>query len=119
MREEGVKRRAARGVEVAPGDLFYHRRDLRFAATGIGGRRVRRRKRERRREKERPCDAHRSGERAASGNATAVEDGLWQVELGSDVTAGLDAGSNRLEVVVVSKLVALPSLGSYEFVTAP
>lgn len=55
----------------------------------------------------------------AQGDATAVGDGVWSVELGSDVTTGLEAGSNRIEVVVVSKLVALPSLASYDFVTAP
>jgi peptide/nickel transport system substrate-binding protein len=60
-----------------------------------------------------------TGELVSSGAAEAAEDGLWQVTLGSDLTSGLEAGSNRLEVVVVSKLVALPSLASFEFVTAP
>lgn len=59
------------------------------------------------------------GELVASGEATASQDGLWQVELGTDVTSNLSAGGNRLEVIVVSKLVALPSLGTYQFVTAP
>jgi len=35
------------------------------------------------------------------------------------VTSELEAGSNRIEVIVVSNLVALPSLGSMEFVIAP
>ena len=60
-----------------------------------------------------------NGDLAGTGPATASEDGLWTVELGPDVTSGLEAGSNRLEVIVVSKLVALPSLGTYQFVTAP
>ncbi|MFQ5459612.1 MAG: ABC transporter substrate-binding protein, partial [Anaerolineae bacterium] len=60
-----------------------------------------------------------TGELVDSGTATAVEDGLWRVQLAPELTSGLEAGSNRLEVVVVSKLVALPSLGAIEFVTTP
>jgi peptide/nickel transport system substrate-binding protein len=59
-----------------------------------------------------------NGELAASGAAEAIEDGLWQVSLGADVTGQLAAGSNRLEVVVVSKLVAVPVFDSVVFVTA-
>ncbi len=58
------------------------------------------------------------GEVAYVGQATAVEDGLWKVELSADVTGKLEAGSNRLEVVVVSKRVALPSTDALTFVTA-
>ena len=58
-----------------------------------------------------------TGELVETGEAAGVEDGLWEVTLGSDLTSGLEAGSNRLEVVVVSNLVALPSLGSMDFVT--
>ncbi len=60
-----------------------------------------------------------NGELATVGEAEAVEDGLWQVKLGPDVTGKLEAGSNKLEVVVVSKLVAVPSFASAQFVTAP
>lgn len=60
-----------------------------------------------------------AGELVAEGTAEAVEDGLWQVVLGADVTEGLAEGSNRLDVVAVSKLVAIPRLASYEFVSAP
>lgn len=60
-----------------------------------------------------------TGALASTGVAEAAEDGLWTVTLAADMTSALAAGSNRLEVVVVSKLVALPSLGSYQFVTAP
>ncbi len=60
-----------------------------------------------------------SGALVDSGNAEAVEDGAWQVTLGSDTTSGLDAGSNRIEVIVVSQIVALPSLGAMDFVSTP
>ena len=60
-----------------------------------------------------------NGALVAEGVAENAEDGVWQAVLGSDVTGGLAEGSNRLDVVVVSKLVAIPALSSYEFVTAP
>lgn len=60
-----------------------------------------------------------AGELVDTGAAQNVADGHWQVELGSGVTQGLAEGSNRLEVVVVSNLVALPSLGSVDFVSSP
>lgn len=58
------------------------------------------------------------GELAFVGNAEAVDDGLWEVVLSADVTSELTAGSNRLEVVVVSKRVAVPSSDALIFVTA-
>lgn len=58
-----------------------------------------------------------TGEMVETGEATAVEDGLWEVVLPADTTEALEAGSTRLEVVVASNVVALPSLASYEFVT--
>jgi peptide/nickel transport system substrate-binding protein len=58
-----------------------------------------------------------TGALAESGEATAVEDGLWEVVLSADTTGALEAGSNRLEVVVVSKRVALPASESITFVT--
>ena len=51
------------------------------------------------------------------GEAEAIEDGLWEAVLDGDVTGDLTAGSNRLEIVVVSKTVALPSFESITFVT--
>ncbi|MGW8319804.1 MAG: ABC transporter substrate-binding protein [Candidatus Promineifilaceae bacterium] len=60
-----------------------------------------------------------NGELAAEGAAEAVEDGLWEIVLSSDVTAELPEGSSRLDVVIVSNLVAIPRLASFEFVTAP
>jgi peptide/nickel transport system substrate-binding protein len=59
-----------------------------------------------------------TGELAYVGEATAVEDGLWQATLTADVTGKLAAGSNRLEVVAVSKRVAVPSFDSITFVTS-
>ena len=52
------------------------------------------------------------------GQATAEKDGAWKVALPADVTKKLAAGSNVLEAVVVSKLVALPVSQSVQFVTA-
>jgi peptide/nickel transport system substrate-binding protein len=60
-----------------------------------------------------------TGEMVESGQAEAVEDGLWQVTLSSDTTSALEEGSNRLEIVVASKLVALPRVAGFEFVTTP
>jgi peptide/nickel transport system substrate-binding protein len=60
-----------------------------------------------------------TGELVAEGTAEAVEDGLWQVVLGSDVTSEMAEGSNRLDIVAVSRLVAIPRVASYEFVTSP
>ncbi len=60
-----------------------------------------------------------TGNVAFVGEAEAVEDGLWEITLDADVTGDLEAGSNQLEVVVVSKRVAVPSTDSLSFVTAP
>jgi len=55
----------------------------------------------------------------AKGDAVLVSDGSYQVVIGADVTSKLAAGANKLEVVVVSKLVSIPAFQSLEFVTAP
>lgn len=60
-----------------------------------------------------------TGAQVEQGTAEAVEDGLWTVTLSEETTSALEEGSNRLEIVVVSNLVALPSLGEYQFVTTP
>jgi peptide/nickel transport system substrate-binding protein len=60
-----------------------------------------------------------NGALAEVGVAEAVEDGLWEITLSAETTGALEAGSNRLEVVVVSRLVALPSFTDLQFVTAP
>jgi len=59
-----------------------------------------------------------NGELAASGDAVAMEDGYFEVVLSADLTAELETGSNLLEVVVISKLVAIPSSISMSFLTA-
>jgi peptide/nickel transport system substrate-binding protein len=60
-----------------------------------------------------------NGVLAEVGAAEAIDDGLWEVTLSAETTGSLEAGSNRLEVVVVSRLVALPSFTDLQFVTAP
>jgi peptide/nickel transport system substrate-binding protein len=52
----------------------------------------------------------------ATGDAELVADGQYKVTLGADVTGKLEAGSYKLEVAVVSKLVSIPSFASLEFV---
>ncbi|MCS7236417.1 MAG: ABC transporter substrate-binding protein [Armatimonadota bacterium] len=43
----------------------------------------------------------------------------WRVVLGREVTSRLRPGSNRLEVVVVSKAVSVPAFGSATFTSLP
>jgi peptide/nickel transport system substrate-binding protein len=57
------------------------------------------------------------GDIAVVADATAVKDGEWSISLTADQTNKLAPGSNRLEVVVVSKLVAIPTAESFSFVT--
>jgi peptide/nickel transport system substrate-binding protein len=59
-----------------------------------------------------------TGQVAEVGQAEAVADGQWKITLSAEVTGKLEAGSNQLEVVAVSKLVALPSTDALTFVTA-
>ncbi|MCJ7738905.1 MAG: ABC transporter substrate-binding protein [Anaerolineae bacterium] len=58
-----------------------------------------------------------TGALAFTGDATAVEDGYWQVTLGSDITGELEAGSNRLAIIVVSKNALVPVRQTVDFVT--
>jgi peptide/nickel transport system substrate-binding protein len=51
------------------------------------------------------------------GEAVGVEDGLFEIVMTPEITGALTAGSNTLEVVVVSKLVAVPASVSLTFVT--
>jgi peptide/nickel transport system substrate-binding protein len=60
-----------------------------------------------------------NGDLAATGSAEAVEDGKYKVVLGADVTGKLEAGSDRIEIAVTSKVVSIPSFASMEFVTVP
>lgn len=59
-----------------------------------------------------------TGELAFSGTAEAVSDGVWKVTLPADKTATLTAGSTKLTIVVVSKLLSIPAFESIEFVTS-
>ena len=54
---------------------------------------------------------------AFQGEAVNVAEGQWQIALTADQTAELALGANSLEVVVVSKLVAVPTSGSFSFLT--
>ena len=58
-----------------------------------------------------------TGELAYVGEATAVEDGYWQAVLSADVTGALEAGSNRLAIIVVSERALLPVQETLQFVT--
>ncbi len=58
-------------------------------------------------------------ELAATGVAELAGEGYYTVTLPAELTAKLEAGSNRLEVVVVSKLVSIPTFAPFQFVTAP
>jgi peptide/nickel transport system substrate-binding protein len=58
-----------------------------------------------------------TGATAVTGRAEAVEDGLFRITLSADQTSELVSGANKMEVVVVSKAVAIPSSTSFEFVT--
>lgn len=53
-------------------------------------------------------------ERAA---AEEVRAGLWRIRLTGKQTARLSAGSNRLEVIVTPRVVAVPSFKTFWFVT--
>lgn len=57
------------------------------------------------------------GELVELANAEAVRDGVWRIVLSSKQSARLPLGSNRLEVVVTSRVVALPSFKTFRFVT--
>lgn len=58
-----------------------------------------------------------TGQLKLVGEAQAAQDGLWKVVLSPEQTAQLAAGANRLEVIVVSKLVSIPSTDEATFVT--
>ena len=60
-----------------------------------------------------------TGAVAGVGDATAVEDGHYQVTLGPDVTSKLPSGAARLEVAAVLIPVAVPSFTSLDFVAVP
>jgi peptide/nickel transport system substrate-binding protein len=53
----------------------------------------------------------------ATGDAELAADGQYTITLPADVTSGLEAGANRIEVAVASKLVSIPAFAELEFVT--
>jgi len=53
------------------------------------------------------------------GEATAIDDGQYQVTLTSEETTKLPTGSARLEVAVAPIPVAIPSFTSLDFVAVP
>jgi peptide/nickel transport system substrate-binding protein len=59
------------------------------------------------------------GELVGSGDAEAVTEGQYQVNLPADLTSKLEAGASKIEVVVVPNVVSIPSFASLEFVTIP
>jgi peptide/nickel transport system substrate-binding protein len=59
-----------------------------------------------------------TGALVVTGMAEAVADGQYVVKLSAEETAKLAEGSNKLEVVVVSKLVSIPTFAAFQFVTA-
>ena len=60
-----------------------------------------------------------NGNLAYTGTAEPAGDGQYNAVLSSDVTSKLEAGSDRIEVAVTSKVVSIPSFASMEFVTVP
>jgi hypothetical protein len=57
------------------------------------------------------------GELVALASPEAVGDGEWRIVLDAKQTERLPVGSNRLELAVTSRIVALPSFKSFRFVT--
>jgi peptide/nickel transport system substrate-binding protein len=57
-----------------------------------------------------------TGELAFSGAGEILGDGQLQVTLSADETAGLVAGSSKIEIIAVLLPVAKPSFGSYTFI---
>ncbi len=58
-----------------------------------------------------------TGALAFSGDGEPAEDGRYTITLPADQTSQLEAGANRLQVIVVSKMVSIPATGEYEFVS--
>ncbi len=54
-----------------------------------------------------------------SGQAKAVADGQYSVTLAADQLAKLPAGAAKIEFVIVSKLVAIPTFAGLEFLVSP
>jgi peptide/nickel transport system substrate-binding protein len=59
------------------------------------------------------------GELVASGEASAVQDGQYNLILSTDVTSKFEAGSVKVLVAVLSRLVALPTFETVEIMVSP
>ena len=46
-----------------------------------------------------------------------VEDGYYTITVPAEVSAEMEAGASKIEVVVVSNVVAIPNFSAFEFVT--
>jgi peptide/nickel transport system substrate-binding protein len=60
-----------------------------------------------------------TGQLAHTGQARSVGGGVYEVTLDTATTQALAAGSNQLQVIAVSNLVAMPTGDTVTFVTAP
>ena len=60
-----------------------------------------------------------TGALVGSGEASAVEDGMYEVVLGSELTSKLAAGATRIEVIIVPIPVAIPAFTLLDFVVIP
>ncbi len=58
-----------------------------------------------------------TGALVTSGDAALVGEGVYEIVLDDATTGALEVGSNRLEIAVVSRVVALPAFDSLEFVS--
>jgi peptide/nickel transport system substrate-binding protein len=58
------------------------------------------------------------GEMAATGDARAAG-GTWRAVIPAATTGRLAPGSNRLEVIVVSRVVSIPTFATFTFATLP
>jgi hypothetical protein len=56
------------------------------------------------------------GNMLTRGEAKMSEEGTYQISIPGDVTSKFTAGSLKLEVVAVSKAVAVPGVASFDFV---
>jgi peptide/nickel transport system substrate-binding protein len=58
-----------------------------------------------------------TGTLAFSGTGEPAEDGRYTVVLSEEQTSKLEPGANRLEVIVASKAVSVPTAATFEFVS--
>lgn len=58
-----------------------------------------------------------TGEVAVVGEAEAIDEGVWQVVLSPEDIAKLGTGANRLEVIVSSNMVSIPTFEAMQFVS--